>query len=81
VPLTAQQAPPDSVAGAWRRIAAGRGADPKSRGSARDPGSCLKGTYKTPGTSAAPPKNAATKRGEPLATPAVDCIPYGYASA
>jgi hypothetical protein len=75
VPLAAQQAPPD-LSGAWAPYRGGRGADPKLAAPPATP-ILLKGTYKAAWDERRAAEDAATKRGEPLATPAVDCIPYG----
>ena len=76
VPLAAQQAPPD-LSGAWAPYRGGRGADPKFAAPPATP-ILLKGTYKTSWDERRAAEDAATKRGEPLATPAVECVPYGF---
>ena len=76
VPLAAQQAPPD-LSGAWAPYRGGRGADPKLAAPPATP-ILLKGTYKAAWDERRAAEDAATKRGEPLATPAVECVPYGF---
>jgi hypothetical protein len=75
--LDAQRAaaPPD-LSGAWAPYRGGRGADPKF---AAPPGTeiLLKGDYKKTWDARRAAEAEANKKGEPLATPAVDCIPYG----
>jgi hypothetical protein len=68
-------APPD-LSGAWAPYRGGRGADPKF---AAPPGGeiLLKGDYKKAWDARRALEAEANKKGEPLATPAVDCIPYG----
>jgi hypothetical protein len=75
--LGAQRAatPPD-LSGAWAPYRGGRGADPKF---AAPPATeiVLKGDYKKTWDARRALEAEANKKGEPLATPAVDCIPYG----
>ena len=75
--LGAQRAatPPD-LSGAWAPYRGGRGADPKF---AAPPATeiLLKGDYKKTWDARRALEAEANKKGEPLATPAVDCIPYG----
>ncbi len=75
--LAAQRAaaPPD-LSGAWAPYRGGRGADPKL---AAPPATeiLLKGDYKKMWDARRALEAEANKKGEPLATPAVDCIPYG----
>jgi hypothetical protein len=68
-------APPD-LSGAWAPYRGGRGADPKF---AAPPATeiLLKGDYKKTWDARRALEAEANKKGEPLATPAVDCIPYG----
>jgi hypothetical protein len=74
--LAAQSAAPPDLSGAWAPYRGGRGADPKL---AAPPATeiLLKGEYKKSWDTRRQAEAEATKRGEPLATPAVDCIPYG----
>ena len=76
-PMTAQQTAPPDLSGAWAPYRAGRGADPKFAAPPATP-VLLKGTYKTSWDERRAAEDAATKRGEPLATPAVECVPYGF---
>jgi hypothetical protein len=72
----AQSAPPD-LSGSWAPYRPGRGADPKL---AAPPATeiLLKGDYKKSWDARRALEAEATKKGEPLATPAVECIPYGF---
>ena len=74
--LAAQSAAPPDLSGAWAPYRGGRGADPKL---AAPPGSeiLLKGDFKKSWDARRAAEAEANKKGEPLATPAVDCIPYG----
>jgi len=74
--LAAQSAAPPDLSGAWAPYRAGRGADPKF---AAPPATeiLLKGDYKKSWDARRAAEAEANKKGEPLATPAVDCIPYG----
>jgi hypothetical protein len=74
--LAAQNAAPPDLSGAWAPYRAGRGADPKY---AAPPATeiLLKGDYKKSWDARRAAEAEANKKGEPLATPAVDCIPYG----
>jgi hypothetical protein len=74
--LSAQSAAPPDLSGAWAPYRAGRGADPKF---AAPPASeiLLKGEYKKSWDARRAAEAEANKKGQPLATPAVDCIPYG----
>ena len=74
--LAAQSATPPDLSGAWAPYRAGRGADPKY---AAPPATeiLLKGDYKKSWDARRAAEAEANKKGEPLATPAVDCIPYG----
>jgi hypothetical protein len=74
--LAAQSAAPPDLSGAWAPYRGGRGADPKL---AAPPATeiLLKGEYKKSWDTRRQAEAEATRRGEPLATPAVDCIPYG----
>ncbi len=76
-PMTAQQTAPPDLSGAWAPYRAGRGADPKFAAPPATP-VLLKGTYKASWDERRAAEDAATKRGEPLATPAVECVPYGF---
>jgi hypothetical protein len=74
--VAAQKAAPPDLSGAWAPYRAGRGADPKY---AAPPATeiLLKGDYKKSWDARRAAEAEANKKGEPLATPAVDCIPYG----
>jgi hypothetical protein len=74
--LAAQSGAPPDLSGAWAPYRAGRGADPKY---AAPPATeiLLKGDYKKSWDARRAAEAEANKKGEPLATPAVDCIPYG----
>jgi hypothetical protein len=76
VGLAGQGAAPPDLSGAWAPYRAGRGADPKF--AAPPPTEILlKGDYKKSWDARRAAEAEANKKGEPLATPAVDCIPYG----
>ena len=74
--LAAQSAATPDLSGAWAPYRGGRGADPKF---AAPPATeiLLKGDYKKSWDARRAAEAEANKKGEPLATPAVDCIPYG----
>jgi hypothetical protein len=76
VGVAAQGTAPPDLSGAWAPYRGGRGADPKF---AAPPATeiLLKGDYKTSWDARRAAEAEANKKGEPLATPAVDCIPYG----
>ena len=71
----AAQTPPD-LSGAWAPYRGGRGADPKL---AAPPPSAivLKPAYAKPYDARRAAEDEATRRGEPLGTAAVQCVPYG----
>ena len=75
--LDAQSGAPPDFSGVWAPYRGGRGADPKL---AAPPGSeiLLKGDYKKSWDARRAAEAEATKKGEPLATPAVECVPYGF---
>ncbi len=70
------QAPPD-LSGVWAPYRPGRGADPKFNPPAPTP-IVLKPQYAKPYEARRATEDAALKRGEPLGTPAVQCVPYGF---
>jgi hypothetical protein len=72
------QTPPriPDVAGVWVPMGAGRGVDPKLLPPPASP-IVLKAEYAKPFEARRAAETDATKRGEPLATPAVACVPYG----
>jgi hypothetical protein len=76
-PLAAQSAAPPDLSGAWAPYRGGRGADPKL---AAPPATeiLLKGDYKKSWDARRAAEAEANKKGEPLATPAVECVPYGF---
>jgi hypothetical protein len=75
--LGAQSVAPPDLSGAWAPYRAGRGADPKY---AAPPATeiLLKGDYKKSWDARRAAEAEANKKGEPLATPAVECVPYGF---
>jgi hypothetical protein len=70
------QAPPD-LSGVWAPYRAGRGADPKLNPPPATP-IVLKSQYAKPYEARRAAEDEAIKRGEPLGTAAVQCIPYGF---
>ena len=75
--LAAQGATPPDLSGSWAPYRGGRGADPKL---AAPPATeiLLKGDYKKSWDARRTAEAEANKKGEPLATPAVECVPYGF---
>src|SRR5512147_2861346 len=75
--LTAQSPAPPDLSGVWAPYRGGRGADPKL---AAPPATeiLLKGDYKKSWDARRAAEAEANKKGEPLATPAVECVPYGF---
>jgi hypothetical protein len=75
--IAAQSAVPPDFSGAWAPYRGGRGADPKL---AAPPATeiLLKGDYKKSWDARRAAEAEATKNGAPLATPAVECVPYGF---
>ena len=75
--LAAQSAVPPDLSGAWAPYRGGRGADPKL---AAPPATeiLLKGDFKKSWDARRAAEAEANKKGEPLATPAVECVPYGF---
>ena len=65
------------LSGSWAPYRAGRGADPKLTPPPSTP-IVLKPQYATPYEARRAAEDAATKRGEPLGTAAVQCVPYGF---
>jgi hypothetical protein len=65
--------------GAWGPYRGGRGADPKLAAPPATP-LALKPQYAKPYEERRAAENAANNRGEPLATAAVACVPYGVPS-
>lgn len=72
----AQSNPAPSISGAWVPMGAGRGADPKVAPPPATP-IVLKPEYAKAYDARRAADAEATKRGEPPATPAVLCLPYG----
>lgn len=64
------------LSGVWAPYRAGRGADPALTPPPPSP-IVLKPQYAKPYEARRAAEDAATKRGEPLATAAVSCVPYG----
>ena len=64
------------LSGVWAPYRAGRGADPALTPPPPSP-IVLKPQYAKPYDARRAAEDAATKRGEPLATAAVSCVPYG----
>jgi hypothetical protein len=64
------------LSGVWAPYRAGRGADPALSPAPPSP-IVLKPTYAKPYETRRAAEDEAAKRGEPLATPAVGCVPYG----
>ena len=75
--FAAQSAVPPDLSGSWAPYRGGRGADPKL---AAPPATeiLLKGDYKKSWDARRAAEAEANKKGEPLATPAVECVPYGF---
>src|SRR5947207_11192950 len=75
--LAAQSAAPPDLSGSWAPYRGGRGADPKL---AAPPATeiLLKGDYNKSWDARRSAEAEANKKGEPLATPAVECVPYGF---
>jgi hypothetical protein len=69
------QKPPD-LSGAWAPYRGGRGADPKLAPPPAGP-IVLKPSYAKPYEARRAVEDEAIKRGEPLGTAAVQCVPYG----
>ena len=65
-----------NISGAWVPMGAGRGVDPKIAPPPATP-IVLKPEYAKPIEARRAAEAEATKRGEPVATPAVLCLPYG----
>jgi hypothetical protein len=72
----AQSTPARTISGAWVPMGAGRGADPKIAPPPATP-IVLRPAYQKDYDARRTADAAATKRGEPPATPAVLCLPYG----
>jgi hypothetical protein len=72
----AQSAPARTISGAWVPMGAGRGADPKLAPPPPTP-IVLKPSYQKAYDQRRAAEKEATNRGEPPATPAVLCLPYG----
>jgi hypothetical protein len=70
------QAPPD-LSGVWAPYRGGRGADPKLNPPPPTP-IVLKPQYAKPYEVRRAAEDEAIKRGEPLGTAAVQCVPYGF---
>jgi len=70
------QTPPD-LSGVWAPYRAGRGADPKLNPPPPTP-IVLKPLYAKPYEARRAAEDEATKKGEPLGTAAVQCVPYGF---
>ena len=70
------QGPPD-LSGVWAPYRAGRGADPKLNPPPPTP-IVLKPQYAKPYEARRAAEDDAIKRGEPLGTAAVQCVPYGF---
>src|SRR5690242_10804611 len=70
------QTSPD-LSGVWAPYRAGRGADPKLNPPPPTP-IVLKAQYAKPYEARRAAEDEATKRGEPLGTAAVQCVPYGF---
>jgi hypothetical protein len=70
------QTPPD-LSGVWAPYRPGRGADPKLNPPPPTP-IVLKPQYAKPYAARRAAEDEALKRGEPLGTPAVQCVPYGF---
>lgn len=70
------QTPPD-LSGVWAPYRPGRGADPKLNPPPPTP-IVLKSQYAKPYEARRAAEDEALKRGEPLGTPAVQCVPYGF---
>jgi hypothetical protein len=75
-PTRAQSTSARSISGAWVPMGAGRGADPKVTPPPATP-IVLKPDYAKAYEARRAADAEATKRGEPPATPAVLCLPYG----
>jgi hypothetical protein len=75
-PTSAQSNPERNISGAWVPMGAGRGADPKVAPPPATP-IVLKPDYAKAYDARRAADAEATKRGEPPATPAVLCLPYG----
>jgi hypothetical protein len=75
--FAAQSAATPDLSGSWAPYRGGRGADPKL---AAPPATeiLLKGDYKKSWDARRAAEAEANKKGEPLATPAVECVPYGF---
>jgi hypothetical protein len=75
--LAAQTSAPPDLSGAWAPYRGGRGADPKL---APPPATeiLLKGEYKKSWDARRAAEADANKKGEPLATAASECVPYGF---
>ena len=71
-----QAAPARTISGAWVPMGGGRGADPKLAPPPATP-IVMKPEYAKPYEARRAADAAATKRGEPPASPAVLCLPYG----
>jgi len=65
------------LSGVWAPYRAGRGADPALNPPPPSP-IVLKPQYAKPYETRRAAEDEATKRGEPLATAAVSCVPYGF---
>jgi hypothetical protein len=65
------------LSGVWAPYRAGRGADPALNPPPPSP-IVLKPQYAKPYEARRAAEDEATKRGEPLATAAVSCVPYGF---
>ena len=74
--VQAQSAPARTISGAWVPMGGGRGADPKLAPPPPTP-IVLKPAYQKAYDQRRAADQEATKRGEPPATPAVLCLPYG----
>src|SRR5262245_11654484 len=72
----AQSTPVRNISGAWVPMGGGRGADPKIAPPPATP-IVLKAEYAKAYETRRTTEAAAVKKGEPVATPAILCLPYG----
>ena len=75
--MTASAQTPPDLSGVWAPYRAGRGADPKLNPPPPTP-IVLKPLYAKPYEARRAAEDEATKKGEPLGTAAVQCVPYGF---
>jgi hypothetical protein len=68
---------PSDLSGVWAPYRPGRGTDPKLNPPPPTP-IVLKPQFAKPYETRRAAENEAVKRGEPLGTPAVQCVPYGF---